>query len=147
MLYTHVPHGAQYFMETAHYKQRTLWRVTKTTWQNQRGSFEYRRPLRAPSWREEAFKVVLWQPARGTTNRGRRHFTFIDNLKKDTGLESVSEIKTAMMDKATWRELVNSAPENSRPRLDKRFATPRGAFMLSFLNILDEHASVFFTTL
>ena len=65
---------------------------------------------------EEASKVVLWQPARGTTNRGRRHFTFIDNLKKDTGLESVSEIKTAMLDKTTWRELVNSARENSRLR-------------------------------
>ena len=50
---------------------------------------------------EEASKVVLWQPARGITNRGRRHYTFIDNLRKDTGLESVSEIKTAMMDKAT----------------------------------------------
>ena len=65
---------------------------------------------------EEAFKVVLWQPARETTNRGRRHFTFIDNLKKDTGLESVSEIKTAMMDKAKWRELVNSARANFRLR-------------------------------
>ena len=58
---------------------------------------------------EEASKVVLWQPARGTTNRGRRHFTFIDNLKEDTGLESVSQIKT-------WGELVNSARENSRLR-------------------------------
>ena len=47
----------------------------------------------------EASKVVLWQPTRGTANRGRRHFTFIDKLKKDTGLESVSEIKAAMMDK------------------------------------------------
>ena len=36
----------------------------------------------------EASKVVLWQPARGTTNRGRRHVTFIDSLRKDTGLES-----------------------------------------------------------
>ena len=51
---------------------------------------------------------MLWQPTSGTTNRGRRRFTFIDNLKKDTGLESVSEIKTAMMDKATWQELVSS---------------------------------------
>ena len=65
---------------------------------------------------EETSKVVLWQPARGTTNRGRRHCTFIDNRKKDTGLESVSEIKTAMMDKTTWWELVNSAQENSWPR-------------------------------
>ena len=65
---------------------------------------------------EEASRVVFWQPARGTANRGRRHLAFIYNLKKDTGLESVPEIKTAMMDKATWRELVNSARENSRPR-------------------------------
>ena len=50
---------------------------------------------------EEASKVLLWQPARGTRNRGRRHFTFIDNLKKEAGLESVSEIKAAVMDKAT----------------------------------------------
>ena len=62
---------------------------------------------------DEACKAVLWQAARWTANRGKRHFTFIDNLKKDAGLESVSEIKTAMMDKATWRELVNSARENS----------------------------------
>ena len=66
---------------------------------------------------EEASKVVLWQPARkGTANRGRRHFTFTDNLKKDTGLESVSEIKTAMMDKATCRELGSSAREIFRTR-------------------------------
>ena len=68
---------------------------------------------------EEASKVVLRQPTIVSTNHGRRHFTFIDNLKKGTGLESVSEIKTAMMDKATWRELVNSAQENFQPRDDK----------------------------
>ena len=68
--------------------------------------------LRHPE--EETSKVVLWQPARGTTNCRRRYFTFIDNLKKDTGLESVSEIKTAMMDKATWRELVSWAREISK---------------------------------
>ena len=67
---------------------------------------------------EESSKVVLWQPARGTGNRGRRHFTFIDNLKKDTSVESVSEIKTAMMDKAAGRELVNSARENFWSRLE-----------------------------
>ena len=65
---------------------------------------------------QEASKVVLWQPERGTTNSGRRHFTLTDSLKKETGLESVSEIKTAMMDKATWWDLVNSARENFRPR-------------------------------
>ena len=69
---------------------------------------------------EEASKVGSWQPARRTTNRGGRRFTFIDNLEKDTGLESVSEIKTAMIQKARWRELVNSARENFWPRWTER---------------------------
>ena len=63
---------------------------------------------------EEASKVVLWQPARGTTNRGRGHFTFIDTLIQGCCLESVSEIKTTMMDKATRRKLVSLAREDSK---------------------------------
>ena len=65
---------------------------------------------------EEASKIVLWQPKRGVPNRGRRHTTFIDNLKEDTNLETVGELKSAMMDRTTWREFVKSARENSRPR-------------------------------
>ena len=65
---------------------------------------------------EEASKVVLWEPCRGTPNRGRKHFSYIDNLKRDTGLETTHDLKTVMMDRNIWREFVKSARENSRPR-------------------------------
>ena len=66
---------------------------------------------------EEASKVVLWQPRRGISNRGRKHFTYIDNLKKDTGLEEVRDIEAAMSDSDRWRkDYVKSSRENSRPR-------------------------------
>ena len=49
-----------------------------------------------------AFKVVLQQPARKAVNRGKTEDTipFIDNVMKDVDPESVSEIKTAITDKA-----------------------------------------------
>ena len=49
-----------------------------------------------------AFKVVLQQPARKAVNRGKTEDTipFIDNMMKDVDPESVSEIKTAITDKA-----------------------------------------------
>ena len=114
-VHTRVAHGAQYFMETAYYKQSLYGELPKLSERIREARFRIAGHCVRHS-EEEASKVVLWQPARGSTNRGRRHFTFIDKLKKDTGLESVSEIKTAKMDKTTWRELVNWALENSRPR-------------------------------
>ena len=51
-------------VQHAYYKQRTLWRVTKTIWQNQRGSFENRRPLRAPSWGRSIQSCVVAASAR-----------------------------------------------------------------------------------
>ena len=49
-----------------------------------------------------AFKVVLYQPARKAINHGKTEDTipFIDNLMKDVYPESVSEIKTAITDRA-----------------------------------------------
>ena len=49
-----------------------------------------------------AFKVVLQQPARKAVKRGKTEDTipFIDNLLKDVDPESVSEIETAITDKA-----------------------------------------------
>ena len=51
---------------------------------------------------KEAFKDVLQQPARKAVNRGKTEDTipFIDNMMKDVDPESVSEIKTAITDKA-----------------------------------------------
>ena len=48
------------------------------------------------------FKVVFQQPARKAVNRGKTEDTipFVDNMMKDVDPESVSEIKTAITDKA-----------------------------------------------
>ena len=48
---------------------------------------------------EEASKLVLWEPTSGKRNVGKQAVSYIDNLKKDTGMESPQEIRTAMMDK------------------------------------------------
>ena len=47
----------------------------------------------------EASKLVLWEPTRGKRNVGKQAVSYIDNLKKDTGMESPQEIRTAMKDK------------------------------------------------
>ena len=52
---------------------------------------------------EEASKLVLWQPISGRMNMGRPAVTYIDNLKSDTSLESAEELRTAMLDRETWK--------------------------------------------
>ena len=59
--------------------------------------------IREACHREKAaFKVFLYQTARKAVNRGKTEDTipFIDNMMKDVDPESVSEIKTAITDKA-----------------------------------------------
>ena len=51
---------------------------------------------------EEASKLVLWEPDRGVRNVGRNAVTYIDNLKEDTGLVALEEIRTAAMDREGW---------------------------------------------
>ena len=36
-------------------------------------------------------------------NMGRPAITYIDNLKIDTSLESAEELRTAMLDRETWK--------------------------------------------
>ena len=47
--------------------------------------------------------LTLWEPKQGTARRGRSRATYISVLKNDTGLDSVSELRTAMMDRQVWR--------------------------------------------
>ena len=60
-----------------------------------------------------AFKVVLQQPARKAVNRGKTEdiVPFIDKMMKDVDPESVSEIKTAVTDKAAQGAAPNFTPE------------------------------------
>ena len=52
---------------------------------------------------EEASKLVLWEPSQVRRNKGRPAVTYVDNLKQDTGMETTSEIRTAMNDRKSWR--------------------------------------------
>jgi hypothetical protein len=47
--------------------------------------------------------MILWEPTHGKKSRGRPQATYIDMLKRDTGLNSTTEIKTFMMDRDEWR--------------------------------------------
>ena len=41
---------------------------------------------------EEASKLILWEPTQGMSNMGRRAVTYIDTLKRDTGIEVTQEL-------------------------------------------------------
>ena len=50
-----------------------------------------------------ASDLILWEPSQGTRRRGRRKRTYVDVLKLDAGVESVLELATCMLDRASWR--------------------------------------------
>ena len=53
---------------------------------------------------EAAHDIVLWEPLHGDPKRGAPTMNFVKQLKRDTGLESVAEIKAAMLDRDGWRD-------------------------------------------
>ena len=61
---------------------------------------------------EVASDIVLWESLDGCTNRGRRKRNFIDNRLEDTGVDSVPELRTLMMDRDLWKERVK---DDGRP--------------------------------
>ena len=65
---------------------------------------------------EVASQLVLWQPAHGHRNVGRRAVTYIDTLMKDTNLESIEELRTAMMDREGWKKRTESMRAEARPK-------------------------------
>ena len=69
--------------------------------------------LRHPE--EIASHLVLWQPAIGSTSRGRKATTFVNTLKRDTYLESIQEIKVAAVDRRTWNSIVKLVRARARP--------------------------------
>ena len=50
--------------------------------------------------------LILWEPTHGTRNRGRPVATYVDTLKRDTGLGSTDEIRTLMEDRDQWRAAI-----------------------------------------
>ena len=65
---------------------------------------------------EIASKLVLWQPRHGTTRRGRKTTTYLNVLKKDTGLEDTNDLQTAMMDRDIWKGFIKSVRAGARPK-------------------------------
>ena len=54
---------------------------------------------------EACHDLIFWQPINGKRNIGRQPITFIDNLKNDTELEDVEEIRNIMSDREDWRKM------------------------------------------
>ena len=65
---------------------------------------------------EVASQLVLWEPSQGRRNVGRQAVTNTDTLLRDTGLENLDELRTAMLDRDGWKKRVDSVRANARPR-------------------------------
>ena len=53
--------------------------------------------------------LVLWEPAHGSRSVGGRRATYIDALKRDTGLTVTAEVKTLMEDRQRWRAAIHDS--------------------------------------
>ena len=54
--------------------------------------------------------LILWEPTHGGRNRGRGRTTLIATLKRDTGLNSVAEVRTLIEDPDEWRAAIRASP-------------------------------------
>ena len=63
----------------------------------------------------EAEKLVLWTPQQGTSNRGRKRTDYIDTLKADTGLSTLEDLSSSMLDRDIWKEYVADVRAYARP--------------------------------
>ena len=59
--------------------------------------------------------VLLWEPSHGKTKRGRPKLTFVDTIRRDTGLKRVNEIAAMMDNRDIWRKLSNGVREYHSP--------------------------------
>ena len=63
---------------------------------------------------EVASQLVLWEPLHGHVSRGRKPVDYIDQLKRDTGIELTEHLQHAMNDRAVWKEFVKDARSRGR---------------------------------
>ena len=50
--------------------------------------------------------LILWEPAHGVAPRGGRQLTYVDQLRRDTGLSSAALIKSCMEDRSIWHAII-----------------------------------------
>lgn len=53
---------------------------------------------------EVAGSLVLWEPMHGKRSVGGQRTTYVDQLRRDTGLADVNEIRSLMLEHETWRD-------------------------------------------
>ena len=56
-----------------------------------------------------ACELVLWEPSHGSRSTGRRQTTYIDTLKRDSGLSVTSEMRTLMESREDWRVAIRKS--------------------------------------
>ena len=49
--------------------------------------------------------LVLWEPVQGKSNRGHQRLSYVDQLRRDTSLNSAAELRTVMSDRSAWRTM------------------------------------------
>ena len=64
----------------------------------------------------EASKLILWTPTGGKPSRGRKQLSYIEVLKRDLDIESTDEIKSMVLNRELWKEVVSSVRTGVRPR-------------------------------
>ena len=55
-----------------------------------------------------AHKLFLWEPTQGYQSHGRPILTYIDVLRRDTGLSNLREIKGLVKDRLLWRRIIDT---------------------------------------
>ena len=56
-----------------------------------------------------ASNLILWEPKHGIRNRGRPATTYIDTLRRDTGLSNTGEIRALMINSDLWRAAIRDS--------------------------------------
>ena len=52
-------------------------------------------------------QLLFWEPLQGHRRRGRPHLTYIDILRRDTGLDDSKEINKLMLDRQIWKKAIS----------------------------------------
>ena len=62
---------------------------------------------------EIAHNLILWEPKFGRINGGRQKYSYIDNLKEDTDLKDIDQIRKVMIDRG---EIARRGPTKIRQK-------------------------------
>ena len=52
---------------------------------------------------EVAGSLVLWEPTQGKRRVGGQHYTYVDQLVRDTGFKDFRELRSFMLEHDGWR--------------------------------------------